>query len=157
MNENYNISSSPHIRAKVTSGNIMLMVVIALLPATIFGIYNFRHENAWLLVVVTTVSAVLAEYIYEKLMHKPITIKDWSAVVTGLLLALNLPPTLPLWMGALGSVFAIIVVKQLFGGLGQNFMNPALGARCFSSRGAESRGDGEYHEYADRKYPRYNR
>ena len=131
MNENYNISSSPHIRAKVTSGNIMLMVVIALLPATIFGIYNFRHENAWLLVVVTTVSAVLAEYIYEKLMHKPITIKDWSAVVTGLLLALNLPPTLPLWMGALGSVFAIIVVKQLFGGLGQNFMNPALGARCF--------------------------
>ena len=84
MNENYNISSSPHIRAKVTSGNIMLMVVIALLPATIFGIYNFRHENAWLLVVVTTVSAVLAEYIYEKLMHKPITIKDWSAVVTGL-------------------------------------------------------------------------
>lgn len=111
MNENYNISSSPHIRAKVTSGNIMLMVVIALLPATIFGIYNFRHENAWLLVVVTTVSAVLAEYIYEKLMHKPITIKDWSAVVTGLLLALNLPPTLPLWMGALGSVFAIIVVK----------------------------------------------
>ena len=96
MNENYNISSSPHIRAKVTSGNIMLMVVIALLPATIFGIYNFRHENAWLLVVVTTVSAVLAEYIYEKLMHKPVTIKDWSAVVTGLLLALNLPPTLPL-------------------------------------------------------------
>lgn len=79
----------------------------------------------------TTASAVLAEYIYEKLMHKPVTIQDFSAVVTGLLLALNLPPTLPLWMGALGSVFAIIVVKQLFGGLGQNFMNPALGARCF--------------------------
>ena len=109
----------------------MLMVVIALLPATIFGIWNFRHENAWILVVVTTASAVLAEYIYEKLMHKPITINDFSAVVTGLLLALNLPPTLPLWMGALGSVFAIIVVKQLFGGLGQNFMNPALAARCF--------------------------
>lgn len=131
MNENYNISSSPHIRAKVNSSNIMLMVTIALLPATIFGIYNFRHENAWLLVAVTTATAVLAEYIYEKLMNKPITIKDFSAVVTGLLLALNLPPTLPLWMGALGSVFAIIVVKQLFGGLGQNFMNPALGARCF--------------------------
>ena len=109
----------------------MLFVVIALLPATFFGIYNFRHENAWLLVLVTTASAVLAEYIYEKLMHKPVTIQDFSAVVTGLLLALNLPPTLPLWMGALGSVFAIIVVKQLFGGLGQNFMNPALGARCF--------------------------
>ncbi|WP_122642878.1 RnfABCDGE type electron transport complex subunit D [Luxibacter massiliensis] len=131
MNEKLNISSSPHIRDKVTSGNIMLMVTIALLPATIFGIYNFRHENAWLLVVVTTASAVLAEYIYERLMHKTVTIKDFSAVVTGLLLALNLPPTLPLWMGALGSVFAIIVVKQLFGGLGQNFMNPALGARCF--------------------------
>lgn len=109
----------------------MLMVVIALLPATIFGIWNFRHENAWILVVVTTASAVLAEYIYEKLMHKPITINDFSAVVTGLLLALNLPPTLPWWMGVLGSVFAIVVVKQLFGGLGQNFMNPALAARCF--------------------------
>lgn len=131
MNENYNISASPHIRDKATSSNLMLMVVIALLPATIFGIYNFRHENAWLLVVVTTATAVLSEYIYEKLMHKPVTIKDFSAVVTGLLLALNLPPTLPLWMGALGSVFAIIVVKQLFGGLGQNFMNPALAARCF--------------------------
>lgn len=131
MNENLNVSSSPHIRDKVTSGNIMLMVVIALLPATVFGIYNFRHENAWILVVVTTAAAVLSEYIYEKLMHKPITIKDFSAVVTGLLLALNLPPTLPWWMGVLGAVFAIVVVKQLFGGLGQNFMNPALGARCF--------------------------
>ena len=109
----------------------MLMVVIGLLPATVFGIWNFRHENAWILVVVTTVAAVLSEYIYEKLMHKPITINDFSAVVTGLLLALNLPPTLPLWMGVLGSVFAIVVVKQLFGGLGQNFMNPALAARCF--------------------------
>ncbi len=131
MSENYNISSSPHIRDKVTSSNIMLMVLIALLPATLFGMYQFRRENAWLLVIVTTLSAVLSEYIYEKLMHKPVTIKDLSAVVTGLLLALNLPPTLPLWMGALGSVFAIIVVKQLFGGLGQNFMNPALAARCF--------------------------
>lgn len=131
MNENYNISSSPHIRDKASTSNIMLMVLIALMPATVFGIYNFRHENAWLLVVVTTVAAVLAEYIYEKLMRRPVTIKDLSAVVTGLLLALNLPPTLPLWMGALGSVFAIIVVKQIFGGLGQNFMNPALGARCF--------------------------
>ena len=131
MSANFNVSPSPHIRDRVKSSNIMLFVVIALLPATFFGIYNFRHENAWLLVLVTTASAVLAEYIYEKLMHKPVTIQDFSAVVTGLLLALNLPPTLPLWMGALGSVFAIIVVKQLFGGLGQNFMNPALAARCF--------------------------
>lgn len=131
MSEKYNVSSSPHVRDKITTSNIMLMVVIALLPATLFGIYNFRHENAWLLVLVTTGTAVLAEYLYQKLMHKPITIKDCSALLTGLLLALNLPPTLPLWMGALGSVFAIIVVKQLFGGLGQNFMNPALAARCF--------------------------
>ena len=109
----------------------MLMVVISLLPATFFGIWNFRHENAWILIVVTTAAAVLAEYLWEKLMHKPVTIKDFSAVVTGLLLALNLPPTLPWWMGVVGAFFAIIVVKQLFGGLGQNFMNPALGARCF--------------------------
>lgn len=131
MSEKYNVSSSPHVRDKITTSNIMLMVVIALLPATLFGIYNFRHENAWLLVLVTTGTAVLAEYLYQKLMHKPIMVKDCSALLTGLLLALNLPPTLPLWMGALGSVFAIIVVKQLFGGLGQNFMNPALAARCF--------------------------
>lgn len=131
MNENYNVSSSPHIRDKVTSSNIMLMVVISLLPATFFGIWNFRHENAWILIVLTTAAAVLAEYLWEKLMHKPVTIKDFSAVVTGLLLALNLPPTLPWWMGVVGAFFAIIVVKQLFGGLGQNFMNPALSARCF--------------------------
>ena len=131
MNEKYNVSSSPHIRDRIKSSNIMLMVVIGLLPATIFGIWNFRHENAWILVVVTTAAAVLAEFIWEKLMHKPITVNDFSAVVTGLLLALNLPPTLPWWMGVVGAVFAIIVVKQLFGGLGQNFMNPALAARCF--------------------------
>ena len=84
MNENYNVSSSPHIRDKVTSSNIMLMVVISLLPATFFGIWNFRHENAWILIVLTTAAAVLAEYLWEKLMHKPVTIKDFSAVVTGL-------------------------------------------------------------------------
>ena len=104
----------------------MLMVVISLLPATFFGIWNFRHENAWILIVLTTAAAVLAEYLWEKLMHKPVTIKDFSAVVTGLLLALNLPPTLPWWMGVVGAFFAIIVVKQLFGGLGQNFMNRLL-------------------------------
>lgn len=109
----------------------MLMVVIGLLPATIFGIWNFRHEDAWILVVTTTAAAVLSELIYELLMHKPVTVKDCSALVTGLLLALNLPPTLPWWMGVVGAVFAIVVVKQLFGGLGQNFMNPALAARCF--------------------------
>lgn len=131
MSEQLRVSSSPHIRSKATTSNIMLWVVIALLPATAFGIYNFRDTHAWLVVLVTTVTAVLTEYIYEKLMKKPITIKDMSAVVTGLLLALNLPPNAPVWMGILGSVFAILIIKQLFGGLGQNFMNPALGARCF--------------------------
>ena len=90
----------------------MLLVLIGLLPATIFGIWNFRHENAWILVVVTTVSAVLAEFIYEKLMHKPITINDFSAAVTGLLLALNLPPTLPWWMGVV-YFFNTFIVKDI--------------------------------------------
>lgn len=130
MNENFNISSSPHIRSKVTTGNIMLLVAIALLPATAFGIYNFGMP-AFIVVFTTTFSAVLTEYVYQKLMHKKVTIHDFSAVVTGLLLGLNMPPTAPWWMCVLGSVFAILVVKQLFGGLGQNFMNPALGARCF--------------------------
>ncbi|RGS80836.1 RnfABCDGE type electron transport complex subunit D [Coprococcus sp. AF21-14LB] len=130
MSEQYHLSSSPHVRDKITTSNIMLMVTIALLPAAAFGVFNFGLPALWN-IIVTTAAAVLTEYVYEKLMHKKITINDFSAVVTGLLLALNLPPTAPLWMGALGSVFAILVVKQLFGGLGQNFMNPALGARCF--------------------------
>ena len=130
MENTFNISSSPHIRSKVTSGNIMLMVVIALLPATAFGVYNFGLP-ALIMMVSTTAAAVLTENIYEKLMHKKVTVGDFSAVVTGMLLGLNMPPTAPWWMGALGSVFAILIVKQLFGGLGQNFMNPALGARCF--------------------------
>ena len=130
MENKLNISSSPHIRSKVTSGKIMLYVLIALLPASAFGVYNFGLPALGMLVT-TTVSAVLTEYIYEKLMHKKITIGDYSAAVTGLLLGLNMPPTAPLWMGALGSIFGILIVKQLFGGLGQNFMNPALAARCF--------------------------
>lgn len=130
MENKLNISSSPHIRSKVTSSNIMLMVTIALLPASAFGVYNFGIPALGMLVT-TTLTAVLTELIYEKIMHKKVTINDFSAVVTGLLLGLNMPPTAPWWMGAMGSVFGILVVKQLFGGLGQNFMNPALGARCF--------------------------
>ena len=130
MNENYNISSSPHIRSKVTTGSIMLYVIIALLPATIFGVYTFGL-SALLVVLITTASAVATEYLYQKLMKKKVTIGDFSAALTGLLLALNLPTEAPWWMCVLGSVFAILIVKQVFGGLGQNFMNPALGARCF--------------------------
>ncbi len=130
MSENYNISASPHIRSKVTTGSIMLYVIVALLPSTILGIYNFGLRALYV-ILITVGSAVLTEYVYQKLMHKKVTIKDCSAALTGLLLALNLPAEVPWWLCVLGSVFAILVVKQVFGGLGQNFMNPALGARCF--------------------------
>ena len=130
MSELYNISSSPHIRAKDTSAKIMLYVIIALLPASIFGVYNFGLR-ALLLIAVCIATCVASEWIFEKIVHKKSTITDFSAVLTGLLLALNLPYTLPIWQAVLGSVFAIVIVKMLFGGLGQNFMNPALGARCF--------------------------
>lgn len=130
MSDLMKVSSNPHIRSKVTTANIMLAVVIALLPAAGFGIYNFGID-ALILIIVTVASTVLTELIYEKAMHKKVTIGDFSAVVTGLLLALNLPSSAPWWIGVIGGVFAILVVKMLFGGLGQNFMNPALGARCF--------------------------
>lgn len=130
MSELYNVSTAPHTRSKTTTFTIMQDVAIALIPASIFGVYNFGIK-ALLMILVCTCFSVLTEYIYEKSMKKPITIGDFSAFVTGLLLALNMPVTAPLWMGALGSVFAILFVKMLFGGLGQNFMNPALAARCF--------------------------
>ena len=124
------VSSSPHVRAKDDTSRIMLYVIIALMPTTIFGIFNFGLR-ALLLVAVCIITCVLSEFLFEKGIGKKSTIKDLSAVVTGLLLALNLPHTLPVWQAVLGSVFAIVVVKMLFGGLGQNFMNPALGGRVF--------------------------
>lgn len=124
------VSSNPHVRDAGTTASLMSEVLIALIPATLFGVWHFGW-HALLLVAVTILSCVGTEYIYEKAMRKKITVNDLSAAVTGLLLALNLPPELPAWMAALGGVFAILVVKQLFGGLGQNFMNPALAARCF--------------------------
>ncbi len=130
MSDKYKVSQNPHVRDKSSTSRIMLDVCIALMPACVFGVINFGIR-ALVVLLVAVASCVLSEFLYQKLMHKPITIKDLSAVVTGLLLGMNLPSTLPLWMVVLGSVFAIIVVKQLFGGLGQNFMNPALGARCF--------------------------
>lgn len=130
MEQKYNVSSNPHVRDGMTTSRIMQLVVIALLPATLFGIWNFGFR-AFLVVAVTVASSVIFEWLYDHFMHKPNTVKDFSAVVTGLLLALNMPAQIPLWMPVLGSAFSIIVVKQLFGGLGQNFMNPALAARCF--------------------------
>ena len=130
MSDLMKVSSNPHIRSKATTSGIMGAVCVALLPATAFGVYNFGL-HALLLILVTVASTVLTEFVYEKLMKKRVTVTDLSAMVTGLLLALNLPPAAPLWIGVIGGVFAILVVKMLFGGLGQNFMNPALGARCF--------------------------
>lgn len=125
-----NVTSNPHVREKTDTQKIMLCVIVALLPATLFGIFNFGF-SALVLILVTIATCVFCEWAYEKLLHKKSTISDLSAVVTGLLLALNLPSSLPWWMAVIGGAFAIIVVKMLFGGLGQNFMNPALGARCF--------------------------
>ena len=133
-----NVSSNPHIKAKFTTKWIMFIVIISMLPTTVFGIYNATDMfgikygiHATLLVVYTIVTSVVAEFVFCKITKKPNSIGDLSCIVTGLILALNLPPTLPYWMAMVGAVFAIVVVKMLFGGLGQNFMNPALGARCF--------------------------
>lgn len=130
MSDLMKVSSNPHVRSKTTTSNIMLAVVIALLPAAGFGIYNFGLK-ALITIVITVAATVLTEFVFEKICKKKVTIGDYSAVVTGLLLALNLPVSAPWWIGVVGGVFAILVVKMLFGGLGQNFMNPALGARCF--------------------------
>ena len=128
MNNILTVSSSPHIRKDISTKGIMLDVIIALLPATVFGIIMFGL-NAALLVAVCIISAVLSEFLWCLITKKPHTIGDLSAVVTGLLLALNLPPSLPAWMGIIGSGVAIIVVKEMFGGLGCNFANPAITAR----------------------------
>ena len=129
MSELYKVSSNPHIRSKVTTSGIMMAVIIALLPATGYGIYNFGARA--LAVVLVTVGATVLTELFYGFYRKKMTVTDLSAVVTGLLLALNLPVNIPLWMAFLGGVFAILVVKMLFGGLGKNFMNPALAARCF--------------------------
>ena len=130
MSKLLNVSSSPHVRSKVSTQNIMFDVAIAMLPATIWGVIQFGFYSL-LVVAATVLSCVLSEYLYEVLMKKPVTISDGSALVTGMILGLNMPPTIPLWIPCLGGAFAIIVVKQLYGGLGQNWMNPALAARCF--------------------------
>lgn len=130
MNEMLNVSSSPHIRSSVTTKDIMLDVIIAMIPASLLGIYNFG-ARALLVILATVVACLLTEYIYEKLMKQPITTGDLSAVVTGMILALNMPASIPLWMPISGGIFAILVVKMLYGGLGRNFMNPALAGRVF--------------------------
>ena len=130
MTKLLNVSSSPHVRSGVTTKNIMYDVAIAMIPATVWGVMQFGLYSL-LVVAATVLSCVLSEYVFEVLMKKPVTISDGSALVTGMILGLNMPPSIPIWMPVLGGVFSIIVVKQLYGGLGQNFMNPALAGRCF--------------------------
>ena len=126
----YNVSVSPHIRDKSSTQKIMIDVCIALVPTLAFGVWHFG-ANALIVIISSVVSCVLSELIFELIYKKPITVFDFSAVVTGLIIALNMPPQVKWWVPAIGGVFAIIVVKMLFGGIGQNIMNPALAARCF--------------------------
>lgn len=127
---NFVVSGTPHVRFKESIQSIMRDVIIALVPATAAGIYYFGLR-ALILIVAAIISAVFFEWLYEKITKKPVTINDLSAVVTGLLLAMNLPASAPVWVAIVGSAFAIIFAKQLFGGLGQNFINPALAGRAF--------------------------
>lgn len=126
----FEVTSSPHIRGKRNTGNVMLDVILALLPALLAGIIRFGL-NVLLLTLVSVGAAVAAEWIFGRIVYHRNTVKDFSAVVTGILLAMTLPSTVPYWLAALGSVFAVVVVKGLCGGLGKNIFNPALGARAF--------------------------
>lgn len=131
MNEKLlNVSSSPHIRHNITTRSVMRDVILALMPATVFGVYHFGLQ-ALLIILVSIAASVLTELIFDAVTKKPNTWTDGSAVLTGLILALSLSPSVPLYIPALGGIFAILFVKCLFGGLGKNFMNPALAARCF--------------------------
>lgn len=125
-----NVSSSPHIRHHISTGSVMRDVILALMPAAVFGVYHFGL-HALLIILASVAAAVLTEFLFDKTAGKPATWKDGSAVLTGLILALSLSPSVPLYIPVIGSIFAILFVKCLFGGLGKNFMNPALAARCF--------------------------
>lgn len=128
MSNKLSVSSSPHIHGEFSTQGIMLDVIISLIPVSVYGCVIFGLRAA-LILAVCVIGAVLSEFIWNKILKKENSVKDLSAVVTGLLLGLNLPSSLPVWQAALGSVVAIIVVKQMFGGIGNNFVNPAIAAR----------------------------
>ncbi len=130
MTDKIHVSSAPHIRCDVTTERIMQDVIIALLPCGVCGVYLFGFKALWV-ILASVVSCVLTEFLFQKAMKRPVTVSDGSAIVTGLLLAYCMPASVPLFVPVIGGVFAILVVKQLFGGIGQNIMNPALAARCF--------------------------
>ena len=123
------ISTGPHLRSRQDTPSLMRDVLIALCPAVAASLYFYGWTALWILLV-STACAILSEFVWQKLMKKPIRLNDCSAAVTGLLIGLNMPATVPVWVPAIGSVFAIIIVKQLFGGIGHNFLNPALAARA---------------------------
>ncbi|MBR4538040.1 MAG: RnfABCDGE type electron transport complex subunit D [Clostridia bacterium] len=123
------ISTAPHMHNPLTTSRLMQNVVIALMPTVLVGVYAFGFP-ALLVLAVSVASAVLSEFLWQKIARQPVRINDFSAILTGLILGLNLPSTAPWWMAMIGSAFAIIIVKQLFGGLGDNFLNPALAARA---------------------------
>ena len=124
------VSPNPHMKDNLSTGAIMRRVIAALLPATVWGIYAFGLRAA-AIIVIAVASAVLFELITEKILKRPVTVSDFSAALTGLLIGLNLSPAAPLWLPIFGSFFAIVVVKQLFGGIGKNIVNPALAGRVF--------------------------
>lgn len=130
MSEKFLVTSSPHVHSEFKTSSIMLDVIIALIPAGLAGIFYFGMHSLWV-TLVSVLSCVAFEYLWNKFLKKPNSVSDLSAVVTGLLLAYNMPPTIPLWMVVIGALFAIVIVKQMFGGIGSNFMNPALAARAF--------------------------
>ena len=130
MSSSIIVSGTPHVRSKESIQSIMRDVVIALIPASVMGIYYFGFK-ALMLIAVSIVSSLVFEWGYEKILKKPITVSDFSAVLTGLLLALNLPATASWWVPVVGSFIAIVLGKQFYGGLGQNFINPALIGRAF--------------------------
>ncbi|MDR2183537.1 MAG: RnfABCDGE type electron transport complex subunit D [Clostridiales bacterium] len=127
---NYLITSKPHMRSNITTQRLMLDVIIALLPALLVAIINFGARGT-AVIAVSVISCVFFEWAYQKIMKKPVTINDFSAVITGILIAFGIPATVPLWTMVVAAFFAIVIVKQLFGGIGQNFVNPALAARAF--------------------------
>ena len=130
MNQKLNLSAGPHVRDIWSTSFIMKMVLLALTPATVIGVITFGLHALWV-ILASVITAVLTELVFDKLTGKPDTWKDGSAAVTGLMLALTLSAETPLYAPVIGSIFAILVVKCAFGGLGKNFVNPALAARCF--------------------------
>lgn len=130
-NKMITVASSPHIKSNLRTNKIMLDVIIALLPVAAFGVY-FNGIEGLFLILTTVIATTASEVIFKRLLHKKHSLNDLSAIVTGLMLAMILPVETPLWIAALSGIFAIMLVKEIYGGLGQNFMNPAVAGKVFA-------------------------